>query len=303
MVVRQADGPAPGVFEIDLTQHREATLERFTVGFNIVLQLLFPWAAIGMEAKAVTHQDAVIDRAAHGAAKRVRRNNAPYRLAAELRLLFSSQRASQAAIEEGWQQAPAQKTKMGGKGVIRQNQRVGGNGALSMHQRHFVAIVDGGDGGIFIQRHVRRQVVRQAFHQRRRLEQNGARNVERLLVVRGADMVRQILSGNHLCVAANFLQPAAVGLQNRDPLLPHCGLVFAGFGHLARDTVLFHDPAQVVLPEGVEFEDQIGGGDVTDIVLGPDIVRHINGKTGVAPGGSETHVLRFNQHHFIIRKI
>ena len=116
-------------------------------------------------------------------------------------------------------------------------------------------------------------------------------------------MVRQILPGDHLRVTANFLQPAAVSLENSDPLLPHRGLIFAGIAHLTFNAVLLHNLTQVVLPEGVELEDQIRGGDITDIILRPDIVRDINGETGVAPGGAVAHVLRLNQHHFIIREV
>ena len=69
-------------------------------------------ATIRVKAETVAYQNTVIHRPAYGTAKRMRRDDAPYRLAAQLRLLVAGQRARQAAIQEGWQQTSTQETKV-----------------------------------------------------------------------------------------------------------------------------------------------------------------------------------------------
>ena len=190
MILRQTNSPTPGIGEINLVKRRKTALKGFTVVSDKVLQMVLARTTIWVEAEAVAYQYAVIYRPAYGAAKRMRGDNAPDRFAAQPGLLIGGQRAGQATVQEGRQQASAQEAKVRRKCVVRQNQLICRDAAFVMHQRHFVAIINSRDRRILVKCHVRWQIVRQPFHQRRRLQQDGAGNIKRLFVVTGADVVR-----------------------------------------------------------------------------------------------------------------
>ncbi|MNE61212.1 hypothetical protein D3C80_1564100 [compost metagenome] len=104
---------------------------------------------------------------------------------------------------------------------------VGNDFAVGVLEGDARALFKAGDGGVFVQRHVAGQALRQAFGQGGRLQQLGAGRVQRLAVERRAEVCRQVTGIDHLVGLAEFFQAAAVGLQHGQALVFDGGLVLA----------------------------------------------------------------------------
>ncbi|MNC24152.1 hypothetical protein D3C75_721960 [compost metagenome] len=303
MVARQCQCTAPGIFEVHPGQHRETPGERFAVALDEAVQVFAVAAPVGVVAEAVADQQAVVDGAAHGGAERVGRDHAPVGFAAQARLLFLGQRAGDAAVGEHRQHAALEEAEAHAEGVGGEHQLVGGDRTVGMTQHYLVAVVDLGDGRAFIQRNVGRQAVGQAFDQRRRLQQGGAGGEQALAVEMRADVLGQVAAFDHFVGLAELVQAAAVGIQHGDAAVFDGRLVLAAVAELALDVVALDQLLEVGLATQVELEDGLGDVDVADVVLGADVVRQVDGKAGVAPGGAKADLLGLDQHDLVVREV
>ncbi|MNO86687.1 hypothetical protein D3C76_780950 [compost metagenome] len=292
------------MFERHIGEGREAALERLAVSNTDLVGVAILGAAIRVETEAVAHQDAVIVGTAQGAAERVGRDHAPEFLATDAGLFGRGERAGQATVGEDRQHAVFQEAEVLTEVVVAQDQLICGDASGRVMQDDLLAIVDGSNHRVFIQRDVLRQAVGQAFDQCRGLDQHCARGVQRLAVERGTDVVLQFVAFNQLDFFTQGFEAATVGIEHGDAFVLDGCLVFAGMAQVGvNDVVLLHQVAQDALATLVEVQDIPGVGLVADVVRCSDVMRHINQETGVTARGAEADLLCFNQDDFVLGEV
>ncbi|MNF47346.1 hypothetical protein D3C84_285390 [compost metagenome] len=118
-----------------------------------------------------------------------------------------------------------------------------------------------------------------------------------------ADVRGKVVGLDHLVGLAELVQATPVGIQHGDTAIFYRGLVLAAGFHLTIDVVALHQVLEQGLAGEIQFQADLRRVDIADVVIRPDIVGQVNGKTGVSAGGAEADFLCFDKNDFVFGEV